>query len=154
MNCKDKSDESFCDGKHRINLAYKAYFFRIFLKFFFKFTEWRSFNKSLVDNPNNGALCLGGGGKFYGHPNFALAILAPILLSTIFMIPQWLRQEKSKKRILKTLPLLLFQVYPQFKMLEILYLGLWKKDSKWRLKKEEHQKSVAYIGKSKDNTAI
>ena len=76
-------------------------------------------------------------------------MFAPILLSTIFLIPQWLKQEQPKKRILKTLPLLLLQLYPQFKFLEILYLGLWKKDSKWRSKKEELQKSVTYIGKSK-----
>ena len=76
-------------------------------------------------------------------------MLAPILLSTIFLIPQWLKQEKPKNRILKTLPLLLLQLYPQFKFLEILHLGLWKKDSKWRSKKLELQKSVTYIGKSK-----
>ena len=108
-------------------------------------TEWKSLEKT-----TNGALCLEeDGGKFYGHPNFALAMLAPILLSTIFLIPQWLKQEKPKNRILKTLPLLLLQLYPQFKFLEILHLGLWKKDSKWRSKKLELQKSVTYIGKSK-----
>ena len=94
------------------------------------------------------ALCLEeDGGKFYGHPNFGFAMFAPILLSTMFLIPQWLRQEQTKKRILTTLPLVLFQLYPQFKMLELLYLGLWKKDSKWRSKKDELQKSVSYIGK-------
>ena len=81
-------------------------------------------------------------------------MFVPILLSTMFLIPQWLRQEQTKKRILTTLPLLLFQLYPQFKMLELLYLGLWKKDSKWRSKKDELQKSVSYIGKLKGNTAI
>ena len=94
-------------------------------------------------------LCIEKGGEFHGHPNFAMAMFAPILLSTLFLIPQWLRQEQTKKRILTTLPLVLFQLYPQFKMLELLYLGLWKKDSKWRSKKLELQKSVTYIGKSK-----
>ena len=89
----------------------------------------------------------------FGHPNFAMAMLAPILLSTLFLIPQWLRREQTKKRILTTLPLVLFQLYPQFKMLELLYLGLWKKDSKWRSKKDELQKSVSYIGKLKGNNS-
>ena len=101
-----------------------------------------------LDKTTNGALCIEEQGEFYGHPNFALTMFAPILLSTLFLIPQWLKQEQSKERILKTLPLLLLQLYPQFKMLEILFLGLWKKDGKWRAKMDELQKSVTYIGKS------
>ena len=107
-----------------------------------------------LDKTTNRDLCIEEGGEFHGHPNFAMAMFAPILLSTLFLIPQWLKQEKSKKRILKTLPLLLLQLYPQFKMLELLYLGLWKKDRKWREKKDELQKSVSYIGKLKSNAAI
>ena len=118
---------------------------------FTTFTEWKSSETTNGGYPN-GTLCIEGGGEFHGHPNFAMAMLAPILLSTLFLIPQWLRQEQTKKRILTTLPLVLFQLYPQFKMLELLYLGLWKKDSKWRSKKDELQKSVSYIGKLKGNT--
>ena len=101
-----------------------------------------------MDKTTNETLCIEEQGEFYGHPNFALTMFAPILLSTLFLIPQWLKQEQSKERILKTLPLLLLQLYPQFKMLEILFWGLWKKDGKWRAKMDELQKSVSYIGKS------
>ena len=107
-----------------------------------------------LDKTTDGTLCIEEGGGFYGHPKFGLAMFAPILLSTLFLIPQWLKQEQLKKRILITMPLLLLQLYPQFKMAELLYLGLWKKDSKWRSKKDELQKSVSYIGKLKSNAAI
>ena len=51
------------------------------------------------------------------------------------------------KRML-TLPLVLFQCYPQYKMAQILFMGLWKKDKKWKEKKISIQKDIGSIGKN------
>ena len=65
---------------------------------------------------------------------YGYAMLAPILLMTFFSLRQWWRLEKSWNR-LWTLPLVLLQVFPQYRALRILYLGLWKKAS-WRAEKD------------------
>ena len=103
-----------------------------------------------MEKTTDGALCLGNGGEFYNHIYFGISMLVPVLLSTLFIIPHWLREEKPKKRLLKTLPLIVFQLYPQFKAAEILYLGLFKKDSLWKSKKEALQKEVGCLGNSLD----
>ena len=81
-------------------------------------------------------------------------MLVPVLLSTIFIIPHWLREEKPKKRLLKTLPLIFFQLYPQFKAAEILYTGLFKKDRLWKSKKDALQKEFGCLGNSPDNRPL
>ena len=94
----------------------------------------------------DGKLCLDNGGKFYNHKYFAMAMLFPVILSTLFMIPHWWKQEKPKKRLLKTLPFVIFQLYPQYKMARILYLGLWKTDKQWKAKKDFLIKEMGSIG--------
>ena len=108
--------------------------------------DWRALEKTTDE-----ALCLANEGLFYNHIFFGISMLVPVLLSTLFIIPHWLREEKPKKRLLKTLPLILFQLYPQFKAAEILYTGLFKKDRLWKSKKEAMQKEFGCLGTSLDN---
>ena len=118
--------------------------------FFFSFTDWNSIVEMTHDTTNK-TLCLDNHGKFYAHPNFAISMLIPVLLCTIFMIPHWLKLERSCKRLIKTLPFLIFQVYPQMKMAEILYFAILKRDKKWKTKKEALQKEIGSLGKGQFN---
>ena len=75
---------------------------------------------------------------------YGYAMLAPILLMTIFSLRQWWRLEKSWNR-LWTLPLVLLQVFPQYRALRILYLGLRKKAS-WRTEKDVYDRDLTSLG--------
>ena len=75
---------------------------------------------------------------------YGYAMLAPILLMTIFSLRQWWRLEKSWNR-LRTLPLVLLQVFPQYRALRILYLGLRKKAS-WRAEKDIYDRDLTSLG--------
>ena len=75
---------------------------------------------------------------------YGYAMLAPILLMTIFSLRQWWRLEKSWNR-LRTLPLVLLQVFPQYRALRILYLGLQKKAS-WRAEKDVYDRDLTSLG--------
>ena len=110
------------------------------------FTDYKSIlhttdEKLCQDNLDNGVE-LG----FYNHKYFAMAMLFPVILSTLFVIPHWWKQEKPKGRLLKTLPFVIFQLYPQCKMAEILYLALWKTDKQWKAKKDFLVKEMGSIG--------
>jgi len=88
-----------------------------------------------------------GGGKFYGHHNFALAMLMPVILAMLFILPHWWNNEKkttSSNKIF-TFSLVLLQFYPQWKMLNVLYMGLWKKDAKWKEEKERLQRNIGSL---------
>ena len=75
---------------------------------------------------------------------YGYAMLAPILLMTIFSLRQWWRLEKSWNR-LWTLPLVLLQCFPQYRALRILYLGLRKKAS-WRAEKDIYVRDLTSLG--------
>ena len=76
---------------------------------------------------------------------YGYAMLAPILLMTFFSLRQWWRLEKSWNR-LWTLPLVLLQVFPQYRALRILYLGLWKKAASWRAEKDVYDRDLTSLG--------
>ena len=99
--------------------------------------------------PNNETLCSTIGGSIYGHPNFALAMLMPVLLAMLFILPHWRNNEKKTTLCNKifTFTLVLLQFYPQWKMLNVLYMGLWKKDIKWKEEKERLQGNIGSLGK-------
>ena len=80
------------------------------------------------------------------HPYYGCAMLAPFLLSWIFVTIQWFRKEQGLKQKIKTLPLLICQVYPQWRALRVLYYAKWKKDSKWQRMKEEWETGISHIG--------
>ena len=60
---------------------------------------------------------------------YGYAMLVPIILMTICSLRQWWRLEKGKYQRLLTFPLVLLQLYPQYRAVRILYLGLMKKRS-------------------------
>merc|ERR1719479_825659 len=64
-----------------------------------------------------------------------------------FILPHWWENEKKTSNFNKifTFILILFQFYPQWKMLQVLYWGLWKKDLKWKEAKENLQRNVGSL---------
>ena len=80
------------------------------------------------------------------HPYYGSVMLAPLLLSWIFVTIQWFRKEQGLKQKLKTLPLLICQLYPQWRALQVLYYAKWKKDTRWQRMKEEWETGISHIG--------
>ena len=80
------------------------------------------------------------------HPYYGSVMLAPLLLSWMFVTIQWFRKEQGLKQKLKTLPLLIDQVYPQWRALRVLYYAKWQKDNKWQRMKEEWETRISQIG--------
>ena len=99
--------------------------------------------------PNNETLCTAAGALFHGHTNFAIAMLMPVLLAMLSIVPHWWNNEKKTTSCNKifTCALVLLQFYPQWKMLNVLYMGLWKKDAKWKEEKERLQRNIGSLGK-------
>ena len=97
----------------------------------------------------NETLCKGAGGNFYGHPKFGFAMLSPVLLVTVLILKQWWNEEKyaSQKSKIFTFMLVIFQIWPQYKMLNVIYIGFWKNDHKWREQKEKLQRNICSLGK-------
>jgi hypothetical protein len=92
-------------------------------------------------------------GYFYGytgHPIFATVLSIPLLISFVLLLPHWYQTEKTSKRRWMTLPLLLLQVWPQYRTLNLLIL-LFKDcedQQKYHEKKAKHDKDITTIGKS------
>ena len=82
--------------------------------------------------------------------NYAIAMFCPIVLNTVFMIPQWWNFERktSAKNKVWTFLLVLIQFWPQWKMIQVLYIGLIKRDPEWIKKKEYLQRNVGNLGKN------
>ena len=92
-------------------------------------------------------------GYFYaytGHPKFATVLSIPVLLSFILLIPHWLKVEKTSERRLKTLILLLLQVWPQYRVIKLLIVLFQDREEqqKYHAKKAEHDKNITCLGKS------
>ena len=105
------------------------------------FAVWNSIHDS-----TNGQFCRDYNGSFYAHPKFGMAMVAPILLSMLFLIPHWLKFERDWKARLKTLPFVILQCYPQIKAIEILYMGLWKKDKSWKSRRDIIAQEIGCLG--------
>jgi len=80
------------------------------------------------------------------HPRFGFAILSPVLLSTIFVLVHWWKTESNLKNKLITLPLVICQIWPQYRIARILYLGLIKQNRKWQVENEDQKKNVSSLG--------
>ena len=81
------------------------------------------------------------------HPKYGSLTLVPLLMSLIGQTIQWFKTETREKRSkMKTLPLLLLQIYPQWRALRIIYYGKIKKDSRWREMKKEFDVGISHIG--------
>ena len=74
-----------------------------------------------------------------------LVILAPVILSFLFLIPQWLKIEDTIQKRLKTLPLLFLQIWPQYRVVNILCYG-YKRNPKYSNKKAIYDKDLNSIG--------
>ena len=98
----------------------------------------------------NETICAGIEGEWGTHANFAIAMICPILLSMTFLLPQWWKFEKdtSMQNRIWTFFLVLIQFWPQWKMLQLLYMGLCKKDPDWEKEKEKLKRNVGCLGKS------
>ena len=81
------------------------------------------------------------------HPKFGALTLVPLIVSWIGVTVNWFKTETKEKNILKTLPLLLLQIYPQWRALRVLYYARIKKDPSWREKKEEFEGGISHLGK-------
>ena len=77
--------------------------------------------------------------------SYGYAMIAPILLMTIFSLRQWWRLEKIGNR-LRTLPLVFMQFFPQYRALRILYLGLKKKTREWREELDIYHRDLTSLG--------
>merc|ERR1711971_886336 len=77
------------------------------------------------------------------HPIYGSVMLIPVLLAMLFTIPHWWRRGKGWNR-LYTLPLLIFQVWPQWQVIKVLKL---MKDGKshWRTEKEKLEKEIGSL---------
>ena len=73
-------------------------------------------------------------------------MISPVFISFMFTIPHWIKQEEHWKQRFQTLPFLLLQIYSPMKMVQILYIGLWKKDKNWKVKKEALEKEIGCLG--------
>lgn len=80
------------------------------------------------------------------HPKFGVAVISPVVLSTVFVLFHWYNTESGLKNKLMTLPFVLCQVWPQYRILRILYFGLIKKSYQWKVENEEHKKDVSSLG--------
>ena len=76
----------------------------------------------------------------------------PLILSTLFILPHWLKCEKTLKRRIVTFPLLLLQLYPQYRSMRILWWAFVRKNATKALKeKHHHESSLSNVGKCSGN---
>jgi hypothetical protein len=81
------------------------------------------------------------------NPIFGTITLLPIVVSFLFVLPHWWSTEKTAKRRYLTFPLVLFQIWPQFRVIELLVL-LWKQEyDKFVVKKEHYYRNLSSLGK-------
>ena len=80
--------------------------------------------------------------------SFGKIMMIPLILSTIFILPHWLKFEKSFKNRLMTLPLVLLQLYPQYRSMRVICWAFIKKNTSQCLKeKHDNDCSLSYVGK-------
>ena len=80
------------------------------------------------------------------HPKFGIAMLAPVVLSWIFVAKQWYQTEKGLIQKLSTLPFLILQCYPQYRALRVIYHAKWRKTSRWQKMKDAFEMEVSHLG--------
>ena len=82
------------------------------------------------------------------HPRYACSILAPVILSFLFMIVHWLRMESTLRKRLISLPFLILQIWPQVQVCKILKMGLYDKNPQWKQRKDSMDRDVSSVGKN------
>ena len=87
--------------------------------------------------------------------NMGNIMTIPLILSTLFILPHWLNCEKTLKRRIITFPLLLLQLYPQYRSMRILWWAFVRKNVTKALKeKHHHESSLSNVGKCSGNLLI
>ena len=86
-------------------------------------------------------------GKAEPQPTYGSVMLIPILITTLFSLPHWLKRENTWKKRLFTFPLFIIQFWPQWQVFKILKL-MWERSTKWKSEKEKMEKEVSSLGKS------
>lgn len=76
---------------------------------------------------------------------YGLMTLLPILISFTMTLLHWYRTERTTKRLLLTLPLLLAQIWPQYRAWRILWHYM-KGNRKWIKEKEHMDMQLASLG--------
>ena len=76
---------------------------------------------------------------------YGLMTLLPILISFTLTAIHWYQTEKKSKTLLLTLPLLLLQIWPQYRAWRILWLYM-KSNRKWKKEKEHMDMQLASLG--------
>ena len=84
--------------------------------------------------------------------NMGNIMTIPLILSTLFILPHWLKCERTLKRRIITFPLLLLQLYPQYRSMRILWWAFVRKNVTKALKeKHHHESSLSNVGKCSGN---
>ena len=94
----------------------------------------------------NDPYCVNSGDGSGSHPLFGIAIISPVIISTLLTLLQWWNIEANTKNRLVTFPIVLCQCWPQYRSMRILYFGLWKKISQWKDELELQKKNVGSLG--------
>ena len=83
------------------------------------------------------------------HPKYGAITLAPLVMSMMGQTTHWFKTEtKEKRNKLVTFPLLVFQIYPQWRVLMVIYHAKILKDAKWRDMKQEFDGGICHLGKN------
>ena len=81
-----------------------------------------------------------------GHLEYASVAIVPLILSFLFTLRQWWKVEADFMNRIQTLPCTILQVWPQYRVLRVLYKGIVKKDAQWRNEHERIKLEVSSIG--------
>ena len=78
--------------------------------------------------------------------NFGIATMLPVLISFLFAAAHWFKTEDAAWSKLKTLPLLIAQVWPQYRTARILYFYK-RQDDRWVKEKAHYETELSSLGK-------
>ena len=78
------------------------------------------------------------------HPKFATVLSIPVILSLLFLIPHWWRAEKTSSMRLITLPLLLLQLWPQWRVVKLI-LMIFKDEEKYCVKRTKYDMDLTSL---------
>ena len=80
--------------------------------------------------------------------NIGIIMASVLVICTSFVVPHWLECEKGWRKRLITFPLVLLQLYPQYRAFRILWILFREKDSeKATIEKSWYERNIAHVGK-------
>ena len=90
-------------------------------------------------------LCNSPSQNTHSQPIYGLQTILPVLVSFLMTSAHWYATEKDSKRI-KTLPLLLAQIWPQYRTARVLWLYK-NNNKKWMNEKKHIEMQLSFVGK-------